>query len=109
MTSNGERDFPAPFLRRCLPLRMKSPTQEELTKIVIAHFNQNTAEQEKIQALIKEFIEVQDEKTLATDQLLNAIFMITKGRIPVTEGKSFFDDKLVKQLLQDLGRVEAED
>ncbi|MDE5106483.1 MAG: MoxR family ATPase, partial [Trichodesmium sp. St17_bin3_1_1] len=103
------RDFPAPFLRRCLPLRMKSPTEEELTKIVIAHFNQNTAEQEKIQALIKEFIEVQDDKTLATDQLLNAIFMITKGRIPVTEGKSFFDDKLVKQLLQDLGRVEAED
>ena len=110
MTSNGERDFPAPFLRRCLPLRMKSPTQEELTKIVIAHFNQNTAEQEKIQALIKNFVEAQqDEKTLATDQLLNAIFMVTKGRIPVTEGKSLFDDELVKQLLQDLGRVEAED
>ena len=110
MTSNGERDFPAPFLRRCLPLRMKSPTQEELTKIVIAHFNQNTAEQEKIQALIKQFIEAQqDEKTLATDQLLNAIFMVTKGRIPATEGKSFFDDELVQQLLQDLGRAEAED
>ena len=109
MTSNGERDFPAPFLRRCLPLRMKSPTQEELTKIVIAHFNQNTAEQEKIQTLIKNFIDLQDEKTLATDQLLNAIFMVTKGRIPATEGKSFFDDELVKQLLQDLGRAEAED
>lgn len=109
MTSNGERDFPAPFLRRCLPLRMKSPTQEELTKIVIAHFNQNTAEQEKIQALIKNFIDLQDEKTLATDQLLNAIFMVTKGRIPATEGKSFFDDELVQQLLQDLGRAEAED
>ena len=109
MTSNGERDFPAPFLRRCLPLRMKSPTQEELTKIVIAHFNQNTAEQEKIQTLIKNFIDLQDEKTLATDQLLNAIFMVTKGRIPATEGKSFFDDELVQQLLQDLGRAEAED
>ena len=109
MTSNGERDFPAPFLRRCLPLRMKSPTQEELTKIVTAHFNQNTAEQEKIQALIKNFIDLQDEKTLATDQLLNAIFMVTKGRIPATEGKSFFDDELVQQLLQDLGRAEAED
>ena len=109
MTSNGERDFPAPFLRRCLPLRMKSPTQEELTKIVTAHFNQNTAEQEKIQTLIKNFIDLQDEKTLATDQLLNAIFMVTKGRIPATEGKSFFDDELVQQLLQDLGRAEAED
>ena len=109
MTSNGERDFPAPFLRRCLPLRMKSPTQEELTKIVIAHFNQNTAEQEKIQTLIKNFIDLQDEKTLATDQLLNAIFMVTKGRIPATEGKRFVEDELVRQLLQDLGRVEAED
>ena len=109
MTSNGERDFPAPFLRRCLPLRMKSPTKEELTKIVIAHFNQHTAEQEKIQTLIADFIDLQDGGTLATDQLLNAIFMVTKGRIPATEGKRFVEDELVRQLLQDLGRVEAED
>ena len=109
MTSNGERDFPAPFLRRCLPLRMKSPTKEELTKIVIAHFNQDTAEQEKIQTLIADFIDLQDGGTLATDQLLNAIFMVTKGRIPATEGKRFVEDELVRQLLQDLGRVEAED
>ena len=109
MTSNGERDFPAPFLRRCLPLRMKSPTKEELTRIVIAHFNQHTAEQEKIQTLIADFIDLQDGGTLATDQLLNAIFMVTKGRIPATEGKRFVEDELVRQLLQDLGRVEAED
>ena len=101
MTSNGERDFPAPFLRRCLRLKMKSPSKEELTRIVIAHFNQDTAEQEKIQTLIADFIDLQDGGTLATDQLLNAIFMVTKGRIA--------DDELVKQLLQDLGRVEAED
>ena len=109
MTSNGERDFPAPFLRRCLRLKMKSPSKEELTRIVIAHFNQDTAEQEKIQTLIADFIDLQDGGTLATDQLLNAIFMVTKGRIPATEGKKIADDELVKQLLQDLGRAEAED
>ncbi|NET15802.1 MAG: MoxR family ATPase, partial [Okeania sp. SIO1H6] len=109
MTSNGERDFPAPFLRRCLRLRMKSPTQEELTRIVTAHFNQATAEQEKIQTLIEDFINLREEGTLATDQLLNAIFMVKEGRIPATEGKKFSEDKLVKQLFQDLGRVEDED
>ncbi|NES78084.1 MULTISPECIES: MoxR family ATPase [Okeania] len=103
MTSNGERDFPAPFLRRCLRLRMKSPTKEELTKIVTAHFNNDTAEQEKIQKLIEDFIDRREEGTLATDQLLNAIFMVTEGRIPATE------DKLVQQLFQDLGRVDDED
>ncbi|NES65394.1 MAG: AAA domain-containing protein [Okeania sp. SIO2D1] len=109
MTSNGERDFPAPFLRRCLRLTMKSPTQEELTRIVTAHFNQATAEQEQIQTLIEDFINLREEGTLATDQLLNAIFMVKEGRIPATEGKKFSEDKLVKQLFQDLGRVEDED
>ncbi|MGD1806713.1 AAA family ATPase [Dapis sp. BLCC M126] len=109
MTSNGERDFPAPFLRRCLRLTMKSPTKEELTRIVTAHFNQATAEQEKIQTLIEDFINLREEGTLATDQLLNAIFMVKEGRIPATEGKKFSEDKLVQQLFQDLGRVEDED
>ena len=34
MTSNGERDFPLPFKRRCLLLEIPDPTPEELKKIV---------------------------------------------------------------------------
>ncbi len=118
MTSNGERDFPAPFLRRCLRLTMKPPTKEELTRIVAAHFknkdqdkykNINIAQKTKIQELIQDFIDLRDEGTLATDQLLNAIFMVVNDRISLTKGKKLSEDELIKQLFKDLGRAESED
>jgi len=37
LTSNGERDFPAPFKRRCLPLEIKLPNADELKCIADAH------------------------------------------------------------------------
>ena len=37
MTSNGERDFPPPFLRRCLRLDMREPDEQALEAIVTAH------------------------------------------------------------------------
>ncbi|MBP0020197.1 MAG: AAA family ATPase [Cyanobacteria bacterium SBLK] len=100
MTSNGERDFPAPFLRRCLRLKMKNPKKSELTRIVAAHLGEETAL--KSETLIDRFIAARDEGTLATDQLLNAIFMVVDGRV---------SDKaiLISQLLKDLGRMEDED
>ncbi|MFZ1029668.1 MAG: MoxR family ATPase [Limnoraphis robusta] len=100
MTSNGERDFPAPFLRRCLRLTMKPPTKEELTRIVAAHLDETIAQES--QDLIHQFIEKRDEGTLATDQLLNAVFMVVRGRISTK-------DDLIEQILKDLGRVEDED
>jgi MoxR-like ATPase len=38
MTSNGERDFPAAFLRRCLRMQMPVPDENQLAKIVEAQF-----------------------------------------------------------------------
>ncbi|MGF1493951.1 MAG: AAA family ATPase [Microcoleaceae cyanobacterium] len=109
MTSNGERDFPAPFLRRCLRLTMKPPNRDELKKIVAAHFDQLSPEQiEQLTAksadstdLISKFLESRDDGTLATDQLLNALFMVVQGRISSK-------DKLIGQLLKDLGRTDDE-
>src|SRR5262245_57077550 len=40
LTSNGERDFPAPFLRRCLRLYIKPPDDKELARIVDAHLKE---------------------------------------------------------------------
>jgi MoxR-like ATPase len=110
LTSNGERDFPPPFLRRCLRLTMKEPNKEHLVKIIAAHLGQEIANpnnstkltDESLDTLVDNFIKERDSKTLANDQLLNALFMVTKGRIETKDG-------LIKQLLQDLGQVEEDE
>ncbi|MBK1990215.1 MoxR family ATPase [Sphaerospermopsis aphanizomenoides BCCUSP55] len=111
LTSNGERDFPAPFLRRCLRLTMKKPSKDDLAKIVNAHFNEGTEEtptkttnNPEVDKLITKFWKNQDEKTLATDQLLNAIFMVVKGRDGISS-----ENKLIDRLLDDLGAEPEEE
>jgi len=111
LTSNGERDFPAPFLRRCLSLTMKVPRKEDLVRIITAHFDQEievkdekTISDDSLDALVEDFIDNRDSgKTLATDQLLNALFIVTKGRL------SAEDQLIAKRLLNDLGRVEEDE
>lgn len=103
LTSNGERDFPAPFLRRCLRLTMKPPSKDDLVKIVAAHLEQKIAENSDLDTLIDNFISKRQNETLATDQLLNAIFMVTKGGV---SSENASKNKLIKRLLKDLGEVE---
>ncbi|MEA5574934.1 MoxR family ATPase [Anabaena sp. UHCC 0451] len=105
LTSNGERDFPAPFLRRCLRLTMQKPSKNDLENIVNAHFNEGTEKtatkttnNPEVDKLITKFLQNQDEKTLATDQLLNAIFMVVNGRDGISS-----ENKLIDRLLEDLG------
>jgi MoxR-like ATPase len=73
ITSNGERDFPPPFLRRCLQLELKAPSYERLTAIVRAHLGDEQAEQSE--DLITTFLARRKTGDLATDQLLNAIYL----------------------------------
>jgi MoxR-like ATPase len=77
MTSNDERDFPPAFLRRCLQVEMPKPTEDDLTTIVKAHLGDEIGEQ--VTDLINEFANKRDREmvNLATDQLLNAVFMRT--------------------------------
>ncbi len=110
LTSNGERDFPPPFLRRCLRLTMREPEKEHLIKIITAHLGEELKDPEKsdrltdqaLDTLVDDFIEKRKTETLANDQLLNALFMVTKGRISTK-------DALIKLLLQDLGQVEEDE
>jgi MoxR-like ATPase len=77
MTSNGERDFPPPFLRRCLRLKMPNPSAKELQGIVEKHLGESVAQQS--QELITWFWkQIHGGGTLATDQLLNAIHIRTQ-------------------------------
>lgn len=77
MTSNGERDFPPAFLRRCLQIEMPKPSGADLQKIVAAHLGTEIAQD--MATLIDEFAtKTNTEAALyATDQLLNAVYMRT--------------------------------
>ena len=79
LTSNGEREFPPAFLRRCLRLRMPSLEPDKLEKIVKAHLGPEVLEQSQTKQLIKDFLQRQTKEDLATDQLLNAIYMAISG------------------------------
>lgn len=77
ITSNGERDFPPAFLRRCLRLEMPQPGLEQLVTMVAAHFRDVPL---RGQDLIREFITSSErEGGLANDQLLNAMHLATSG------------------------------
>ena len=77
MTSNAERDFPAPFLRRCIRLTIQPPTEAELATIVRRHLSTylNKEQQDEVNKLINRFFNDSKTQELATDQLLNAVFL----------------------------------
>jgi MoxR-like ATPase len=74
MTSNGEREFPAPLLRRCITLDLKAPRDERLAALVQAHFGQGSYDDNR--DLVDRFTQAEADGALRpTDQLLNAIFL----------------------------------
>jgi MoxR-like ATPase len=78
MTSNGEREFPAPFLRRCIRITIDQPNAQELKTILDAHIANEleTAPPESVDRMIAQFVELQKSQEIATDQLLNAAFLV---------------------------------
>ncbi|MET7967277.1 MoxR family ATPase [Micromonospora sp. NPDC005305] len=72
MTSNGEREFPPAFLRRCIQATLPEPDADKLTRIVDAHLAELAPSSGE---LIRAFLARRDEGGLATDQLLNAIYL----------------------------------
>src|SRR5215510_2801598 len=96
LTSNGEREFPPAFLRRCLRLDIPSPTREELAMIVMSHLGSELlADSEH---LIDEFFKRRTRGDLATDQLLNAIFLLSHNHVPQAETRHRLVDTLLRQL-----------
>src|SRR6266487_3857895 len=107
LTNNGERDFPPAFKRRCLQVEMQLPKQKRLTEIVEAHFiKPDTSESEQLEErsqlraqtkeIIEQFLKQREGGDLATDQLLNAIYMTTNG-VTVMD-KQNLKDSLLKYL-----------
>jgi MoxR-like ATPase len=86
LTSNGEREFPPAFLRRCLRLDIDLPTEGELQRIIERHLGgaSDSGHSAEVQRMMREFLDRRDKegKILATDQLLNAVFMVMHGIDP---------------------------
>jgi MoxR-like ATPase len=73
ITSNAEREFPPAFLRRCVQVNIPIPDSAKLAGIVAAQLGPATSAASA--ALIQRFVTRRDEVDLATDQLLNAIYL----------------------------------
>lgn len=99
LTSNGERDFPPPFLRRCIRLNMREPNEDELAAIVQQHLKDDNVLQEAL-PIIQAFLQKRDNEglELATDQLLNAIYLLQQKGIPTDKARQQLRDKLLKPL-----------
>lgn len=106
MTSNDERDFPPAFYRRCLRVQMPNPTSASLLTIVKSHFKEAdengwTKTDENVTKLIEQFLDKGNKADRATDQLLNAIYLMTREGSPSTEEMA----KLKKLLFQRLSEA----
>ncbi|MFD5108353.1 AAA family ATPase [Streptomyces cinereoruber] len=94
LTSNGEREFPPAFLRRCVPLHLSRPDPRHLEAIVRAHLGDLNGETKQ---MIAAFLERRSTGELATDQLLNAIYL---SRVPglTTESREALAASLMTHL-----------
>ena len=108
LTSNGEREFPAPFLRRCLRLDMPNPTGnrpedenpggKRLREIVERHFKGENLR--KARKVIDDFIATarDGKKEVATDQLLNAVYFVLQPHTQPDEERK----RVLAQLMREL-------
>jgi MoxR-like ATPase len=101
LTSNGERELPPAFLRRCLRLDIPAPNDQELQRIITAHLKQVDLEQ--VRDVFKLFTDKRDagKCLMATDQLLNAVFLVTVGKLPDEAERK----QVLSVILRELGRT----
>ncbi|GLX35524.1 AAA family ATPase [Streptomyces lavendulae] len=93
LTSNGERDFPAALLRRCIQLKLGQPGEKRLATMVRAHLGEEAA---RLGAdLIREFLSRSRSELVAADQLLNAIYLTHYAAPPTREDLA---DLLIQRL-----------
>jgi MoxR-like ATPase len=97
ITSNGEREFPPAFLRRCVRVTIPPPDARKLARIVANQLG-DAALQDSTDVL-ELFTRRREVVDLATDQLLNAAYLTMSGLQPDSEERL----RMVKRLFHDLG------
>lgn len=99
LTSNGEQAFPPPFLRRCIRFAMPDPDRAMLARIVAAHLGADVID--GVEDLLTDFARrIDAHEVLASDQLLNAVHLVTGSLPPRGEQRA----RLVQLLTHDLAR-----
>lgn len=97
LTSNGYREFPPALLRRCIQVDLREPRREQLAEIVRQHLG--TIPDEDLDPLLAEFLGRRSAKLLATDQLLNAVYLVSAGAL----ANGWSPLKLAEIVFQNLG------
>src|SRR5258708_8436922 len=96
LTSNGERTFPPPFLRRCIRFEMPTPSEFFLEQVVAVHLG---AAAERERAIIQDFAErLVQGQNLALDQLLGLVYLVTGEAAPDNQARSRVERSLLGAL-----------
>jgi MoxR-like ATPase len=96
-TSNGERTFPPPFLRRCVRFDMPPVDEDRLVRIVTAHLSSDAAIAE--QSVIADFAaRLQAGDSLAVNQILEFVFLVTGDSVPGSHARENLRTILLKEL-----------
>ena len=96
-TSNGERAFSPPFLRRCVRFTMPQADKGRLTRIVTAHLNSTAATAEK--ETIADFAErLRKSDRLAINQILEFVYLVTGDAPPDSTSKARLKEILLQEL-----------
>ncbi|MFG2988593.1 AAA family ATPase [Streptomyces sp. NPDC048257] len=98
LTSNGERDFPPAFLRRCVRLHLEPPGPDKLARIVRRRLGVDIASGAEYQDLVRAFLDRGEDGDLATDQLLNAIQLRLAGAWSAPADRDRFLDTVMQHL-----------
>ncbi len=105
MTSNQGREFPAPFLRRCLrrraqPLDGKAELLDMARKHLEGYLHDIEKPNEALERLVERYLERRQRQVQSFDQLLNAIVLYWQqtGDLDVTQ-----DSELIEAVWTSLG------
>jgi MoxR-like ATPase len=96
-TSNGERTFSPPFLRRCVRFDMPPADEDRLVRIVTAHLSSDDAATE--QPVIADFAaRLQAGDSLALNQILEFVYLVTGDSAPDSDARENLRAILLKEL-----------
>lgn len=103
MTSNAEREFPAPFLRRCVRLDVATPDRKQVEEIIRAQLKlaEDQLSSQEVIDLISSFLNGNVAGNISTDQLLNALFLTVTMK---ERQRKTFDDAELTELRATLMR-----
>ncbi|WP_406456576.1 AAA family ATPase [Streptomyces sp. NBC_00876] len=99
MTSNGEQELPAPFLRRCLRYTMPRPTAALVREVVRGHLQLDVPGSGPLADLVDDFVRrVGDGEHVAIDQLLSTLHLLDGAQKPEAAERGALIGLLMKNL-----------